>query len=157
MAENQTINPLDKDYFKLVQHQYLFFLFSRQAMFAGYFTVIAVHVSTCYILIANRGFLSSLASFVMLINALLGLLFYVWDKNYRNRIEMLKITGSQLEKSIFSEIIKGNLLFENHVNLENGKINPAGSILILITSIGSLAAAIALFCYITLPYIYRFL
>ena len=144
-----------QEQYKLINYHYWFLLLSKQAMLAGYFIVIAVHVSTCYCLIAQSGFLSSLTSFVMLINALLGIIFLVWNYNYETRINIIKNLVTNFGNEI--DFLKSEInirLFTKSLGNHHPRIHKtASSILISVVSIGSAGASVALFVLFTLPYI----
>jgi len=144
-----------QEHFKLINYHYWFLLLSKQAMLAGYFFVIAVHVSTCYCLIAQSGFLSSLTSFVMLINALLGIIFLVWNYNYETRISNIKNLATNFGNEIdfFKSEISIHLFTKSLENHHPRIHKTASSILISVVSIGSAGASVALFVLFTLPYL----
>ncbi|MBC7388205.1 MAG: hypothetical protein H7329_03250 [Opitutaceae bacterium] len=138
--------------FQQIINQYRFLLLSKQAMLAGYFVVIAVHVSTCYCLIAQGGFLSAITSIVMMINGLLGVIFFIWNRNYERRLIKTKDMGLKFGNEFLNN--KESHLFRNLFDNQNSSPHKtASSILIIAVSLGSIGASVALFVLFTLPYI----
>ena len=121
-------------------------------MFAGYFIVVAIHFSTCYYLLSKGGLLAAISSFVILMNAAIGIVFYTWDKNYKIRLNLITDFDSQNSiKQLLSQtfISTSDQVFKIQKS--------AGTILIISVTIMSLVIAVALFVFITLPYFNRIL
>ncbi len=143
---------LRKYHYKLINKHYWFVLFSKQIMLAGYFVVIAVHVSTSYLLISSGGFLASISSLVMVINGLLGSIFFIWNRNYGKRLRGIIEMGQNCENGFVDEL--QCRLINNLAEIGTHNVyKTASTILIIIVSLGSIMASLALFVLFSLPYI----
>ena len=140
--------------YNLITKHYWVQLLARQAMIGGFYTVTAIHFATCYWLLSQGGFLAAMSPAIVIANGLLALVYFLWDKNYHNRLKLISASAIELEK--LTTLERGDKLYFHQLiqnqNSEN-QVNNISRVLIISVSLGCFGCSVALFVFKTLPFI----